>query len=696
MRHSIFYCCLAVLFLASAVPGYANPLQTGESAKQAASADWLESGWNQFENSQYQEAIATWQAGVNSLPDKQLLGSLGIFSNWDNALALLKLAGPQEKAFIIFGQQKTVLYYVMTAQEMPEDLQLRQTQLTSIKSKIGLQEKIIVSEAYKFKTKAPESPAKAENTTGTNAVAQAAQNPALASAQEEAAAFQSAVMDYQFQDFKEAEDKFRKIVEKNPDNIAARYYMGMVLQQNKKLEEAVSHLEFVMEKSKTTPVAGIEDALSAAYTAAGMHEKALPFYKKKYEESKDNDALAFAYAKALESAGDIQTARTMYQNLIEKKGPYADAGRFQMAQIILGNKAYATAIEQLNEIDEQSPYGPAAKSYKEALAPAVKPFNLYVSSEWFNNDNASSGGSSRINQASSKVGSHGLTQIVSLNSRGYEWTERLKAKLGYLYYGMFHYNMDAKSNDFVGHFVNPSQAYQITESINTELKGDIQYFYYAHQRLSINLGGTSTTTWTGAGGDNIALHGNFISKKYTTQFLSSGPTTPGTYSSLKYLDARSAGIGIAGTLMDKSQKGSLTVDYTFNMDRPIHTRSSDITLAAQSADSKYNEHSLRINGTLPLTKWSQSASLLGNTSYSYKYYLNPQDPNARVYANLQGQHVKATMLVYGLKLQFSDIYKIGGYGINANLGYEQTIANSSASALTYKSLKSTASIYMMF
>ena len=504
---------------------------------------------------------------------------------------------------------------------------------------------------------------------------------------------QDAVLDYQFQDFDKAENKFSQIIEEDPNNITARYYMGMVLQQTGKPKEAITHLEFVMEKSKTTPVVGIEDALLAAYAAAGLHDKALPFHKKKYEENKENDALAFAYAKGLQSAGDIPAARAMYQSIIEKKGPYSDASRFQMAQIIIGNKAYATAIEQLNEVDEKSPYGSAAKAYKKALEPAVKPFNLYVSSEWFNNDNASSGGS-RINQSSGRIGSHGLTQIVALSSRGYEWTERLKAKLGYVYYGMFHYNMDAKSNDFVGHFFNPSLAYQITKNINTELKGDIQYFYYAHQRLSINFGGTSTTKWTGAGGDSIALHGNVISKKYTTQFLSSGPTTPGTYSSLEYLDGRSAGIGIAGTLMDKAQKGSLSVDYTFNMDRPRHTRSADNTLATKSADSKYNAHSIRINGTLPLSKWSSKASLLGNTSYSYKYYLNPQ--SGVVYAGLDGQHVKATTLVYGLKLEFTDIYKIGRHGINANLGYEQTIANSAASALTYKSLKSTASIYMMF
>ena len=538
------------------------------------------------------------------------------------------------------------------------------------------------------------APVKASETT--NAMAQASQKKTLTTEEQEAVAFQSAVMDYQFQDFKEAEYKFRKIIEKNPDNISAHYYMGMVLQQTGKPKEAVSHLEFVMEKSKTVPVMGIEDALSAAYSAAGMHEKALPFHKKKYEENKENDALAFAYAKGLQSAGDIPASRAMYQNLIDKKSPYSDAARFQMAQIIIGNKAYATAIEQLNEIDEESPYGPAAKSYKEALAPAVKPFNLYVASEWFNNNNASSGGSRINNQSSARIGSHGLTQIVSLTSRGYELTEKLKAKLGYVYYGMFHRNMDAKSNDFVGHFLNPSLAYQLTPSINTELKGDIQYFYYAHQRLSINLGGTLKAKWTSAGGDNITVHSNLISKKYTTQFLSSGPTTPGTYSSLSYLDARSAGIGIAGTLMDESQKGSLTADYTFTMDRPRHTRSADNTLALKSADSKYNEHSIRINGTLPLTKWSSKASLLGNTSYSYKYYLNPQDAGGLVYTGLGGQHVKATTLVYGIKLQISDIFKVGGYDVNGNVGYEQTIANSAAGALTYKSLKSTASIYMMF
>jgi len=502
---------------------------------------------------------------------------------------------------------------------------------------------------------------------------------------------QDAVMDYQFQDFKEAENKFRKLLEQHPDDISAHYYMGLVLQQNGKLKEAIKHLELVKFKSKDTPVDGIDDALASAYIAADMPEKALPIYKKKYTADKKDDAVALTYAKALQSSGDIPEARAIYRALIEKNSAQKDAARFQMAQSFVASKAYATAMDELKEIDEKSPYGSAAKSYMDALAPAIKPISLYLSSEWYYHDNPGSASSSRLPGTTIETtpGSQGLTQIAALNTRAFEWTEKLKVKIGYLYYGMLHRAKKAKTNDFVGHFINPELTYQATKNINVALKGDIQFFYFAHQKLSFNTGGTLTTTWADDRGDNIALNGNFIAKNYTNHFFSSGatPADLSTTTSLAYLDARTIGLGIAGTVVGPDGKGSLSVEYGFNMERPTHINSADATLAAKSSDSKYNEHSVRVNGSIPFPGKYSQFSLAGNYSYSYKDYRNKQDAGGLLYPEIPGQFITAVSSTFGVKLQISDFVKIRGRGISASFGYEHNKAHATAPSLSYKSNK---------
>jgi len=500
---------------------------------------------------------------------------------------------------------------------------------------------------------------------------------------------QDAVLDYQFQDFEQAEDKFRQIIEQDPDNISAHYYLGMVLQQNGKVKEAVSHLELVKEKTAPGQVEGIDDALASAYIAAGTPEKALPIYKMQHEKNRQDESLSFTYAKALQASGDAKAARSIYQTLIASKGQYADAARFQMAQIFTDKKAYATAMQQLNEIDEKSPYGDAAKSYKDALAPAVKPLSLYVSSEWFYNSNASSKSSDILGQGSTPVGSQGLTQIVALNSRPFEWTEDLRAKIGYLYYGMFHRSKVAKSNDFYGHFINPALTMHTTPNTQIELKGDIQLFYFAHQKLSNNMGGTLTATWESDDGNEVVLHSSFLDKKHTTSFFSAGTST-----SLAYLDAKAIRVGISGSLTDESER-FLSVDYNFKMERPTHTGSADPIIGPKSRDSKYNEHALQIDASLPFTGWLSQVSISGSASYSYKNYLNRQDA-AGLNTDAAGLLIKAISASYGGKLQIKDVVKIWGYGVNTSAGYEHSNSRSKASALTYKGNKYMGEISALF
>jgi len=498
-----------------------------------------------------------------------------------------------------------------------------------------------------------------------------------------------AVLDYQFQDFEKAEEKFNRLIQQEPDNIAAHYYLGMVLQQNGKVKQAIPHLERVKLASESSPIEGIDDALASAYLAADMPAKALPLYKAKYESNKQDETAAFNYAKALQTSGDHTSCRTIYRTLIASGGQFADASRYQMAQIFTDKKAYATAAQQLDEIDENSPYGDAAKAYKQALGVALKPLNLYVSSEWFFNDNASSGGT-RINQSSPIVGSQGLTQIVALNTRTFEWTEDLGARISYLYYGMFHRARAAKSNDFIGHFINPALTLRTPGNTHVELKGDVQFFYFAQQKLSTNLGATLTATWESESNDDISLHAGYLDKKYTGQFYSAGIP-----SSLAYLDAKATALGIAGTLADEAGH-ALALDYTFSMERPTRTNSADATLATKSSDSKFNEQGIRLNATLPLSGKLSQFSIEGSGSYSYKKFLNRQDAAGLIYPTAANQFAKAVSSNYGARLQVTDMVKIRGYGISGSIGLEHTEAHSTASALTYKSNKYMGSISSMF
>ncbi|NWF36829.1 POTRA domain-containing protein [Mariprofundus sp. KV] len=154
----------------------------------ATSPTWLDEGWRQIEQNQHEAAIAIWQEGVNRLPDKQLLGSLGFFSEFANALERLKLAGRQEQVFIIHDPQESRGYHLLTAQEVLKDIHLRQIQLAALKQRTGMQGKLLANESRKFKS--PLSPEKLatikQQTLAEAAKMRAAKADAEAIAREEA------------------------------------------------------------------------------------------------------------------------------------------------------------------------------------------------------------------------------------------------------------------------------------------------------------------------------------------------------------------------------------------------------------------------------------------------------------------------------------------------------------------------------
>jgi len=494
-----------------------------------------------------------------------------------------------------------------------------------------------------------------------------------------------AVRDFQFQDYQLAEGKFKTELKSSPNNMTAHYYLGIIYQQQKKYDLAIKHLEIVAKAP--VKAEGIDATLARTYLDAGKPEKALPILQEQYKKNANNEQAAFDYAKALEATNHTDEAAETYQQIIDKKGPLADASKYQLGQLLSNLGAYTSAVEFMQAINPSSPYGGVAKNYQDALLPATKPLSLYLSSEFFYNDNPGTSSSSltpgTTASANSNKGSQGATVIGALNSRSFEPSYRTRIKFGYLYYGTFYQQPFAKDYNFVGHFINPSIGYKINTNTDIELKGDAQFFFYNQQKLSQNYGGTLTTTYK-SDRNSINLHMGFLKKNFTDQYKSqSGTPSITTITSLAYLDANTSSIGLGGTLTAPKWGGSITADYTYNMEKMTRTGDNNPVIAAKAKDSEFREQAIRLNTVLPLSLQPSRLAILGGMNYSYKDYINAQSGNpSSLYPTLGGQRIHSILLTYNAQ---AEIHLWEKYGINLNLGFEQSNSHSQAAALTYKS-----------
>ena len=483
---------------------------------------------------------------------------------------------------------------------------------------------------------------------------------------------EDAILDYQFQDYDQAKKKFETILNSTPGNITAHYYMGIILQLEGKYDAAIRHLEIASKASP--PAEGIEEMLANTYLAAGKAQKALPYFKKRYQANPQDEHIAFQYAKALEGVGEFDHAARIYRAIIRNKGQMANTARYRLGQILSNLGAYASAVELMRAINPTSPYSGVAKSYLDALVPVTRPVSTFASAEYFYNDNPGTHTSALTGIQSVTPGSQGITLTAALNSRAFDMTDHLQAKVSYLYYGTFYKDDLAKDNDFVGHFINPSLTYRINNNMDIELKSDTQFFYFGHQRLSTNIGGTVTGTYHLSTGNLVNLHTAYLRKQFTDHSRSSG-----TITSLKYLDANSWSVGGGSTLTAPAWGGTLVMDYTFNNEQTRNTSVGDLQLAQKSRDSRFREHAIRVDATLPFIGFLSRAAVLGNMRYSYKDFPNLQ--TGVLYSDVAGQHIKAASLTLGVQLQVTVWDKAG---LNLSAGYERTTSHSQTATLTYR------------
>jgi len=123
------------------------------TAKTAIQKTWIQSGWQQIASGRRQQALALWQQGVNRLPDRRLLASIGVYAHFPYAFEQLKQVGLANNVFIIRRQQgKRMLYYVLSARQTPASRGQRQRLLSDLKQTAGITDTLLAIEAGKLKT----------------------------------------------------------------------------------------------------------------------------------------------------------------------------------------------------------------------------------------------------------------------------------------------------------------------------------------------------------------------------------------------------------------------------------------------------------------------------------------------------------------------------------------------------------------
>lgn len=128
--------------------------QTSSAIASSPEEMWLENGWQHVYEQHYQQALHTWQEGIDRQPDDRLFLVLGAYADFSNALNQLKRIGEKNKAFIAQKlRQNKRLFYVLSARKASQRREVRNKELTDLMQAADLDPPLLANMALKFKSK---------------------------------------------------------------------------------------------------------------------------------------------------------------------------------------------------------------------------------------------------------------------------------------------------------------------------------------------------------------------------------------------------------------------------------------------------------------------------------------------------------------------------------------------------------------
>lgn len=154
---------------------------------------------------------------------------------------------------------------------------------------------------------------------------------------------------------KEAEQRYRKLLKKAPNNPEISFYLGMALLQTGKGREAVAHLEAVARVAPKDPI--VQDHLGQALLAAGEYEKAFDRHQKAKALAPARPEILFNLGVALEQSGRLIEAEAEYRATIALSPAFFPA-LANLGAILHKTGRYREAVPVLRQAHELNPKAP--------------------------------------------------------------------------------------------------------------------------------------------------------------------------------------------------------------------------------------------------------------------------------------------------------------------------------------------------
>jgi tetratricopeptide (TPR) repeat protein len=483
---------------------------------------------------------------------------------------------------------------------------------------------------------------------------------------------------YQAGDIQKASEYFSAVLQEEPENPTANYYLGAVFYKAGNLDKAIEYTE--KAATAPTPPEGSDLFLASLYSQSGKKEKALEIYSKLHEKNPDNADITLQYATLLADTGNEGKAIGICRKIIDAGGPSADPARNQLALLLMRQGFYRTAESLFEEVPPESAYYPTAKQYADALGPTTRPFSLFLSLSYFYNDNPDSSAVSLIpGQFSTKgsEGSNGYDLLASLNTASYEFSDAWRARFGYLYYGTFYTADFAKKDNFVGHFAKPHVDYTLSSKSIVGLDPHAEIFYYSSQKLSTSYGADISYDYTTDGGDKWGVFAGYSAERYTKNFRAEGATFT---SSMQYKDTDNYTVGLRSTLIAPQNAGALALTAKYK--EGVTRYDDDKYFANKSRDYRHRAYAATADLTIPFSGWAEGLSFQGGVDFSYRDYLNKQ--SGELYPSSIGKKIDVVNLTFRGKLEYP-VWNPAG--IRVGIGLERNESDSEADELMYDANK---------
>jgi len=488
------------------------------------------------------------------------------------------------------------------------------------------------------------------------------------SAEQDDSALKAGISYYQQNDLQKASEYFSEILQRNPDNAYANYYLGAIFVKIDDPVKAIVYLEKAAQSKEE--IDGLDAYLSSVYVKAGMFEKALPYIRKQHEMNPGNEDVAIQYGKLLKDLGNEDKAIEVFQAVVNGGGGQVDSAKYYQGVIYTGRGMYSTAISLFGSVNPQSPYGDASKQYIDSLATTTKPLTAYLALDYFYNDNPESDAIALVPGQIFTGGakkSTGINQTISINTRSFEAGSNWKANLGYLYYAIKYDESFAKKYDYTGNYIKPHVEYIFSKDkkINIDLKYSIVDFNQQNLSNSYSLAAQYYRKHDDGDSHYFSLGGQVDS--YTDAFKSTPTSQP---TSMKYKDAVVFNIDGGIVLNAPQQAGTVTLTGAYKECLPDNE--NDPLLGSRASDYRYREGVLGANLAVPFRK----VSFDGTFNFSYRDYLNVQ--TGQLYNSAVGKNIAAVNLTFGAKI----IYLINqDFGLRLTGGVERNESESQADEL---------------